>query len=181
VFSDRDAADEARRVAQHGFSFGPGVRTQVTRPGFRSFMTAPTAAMGTALLPHVDGWAERRREVVERYAAAFDGLPFVPRAERDAWHMFVLLPGDRDALRAHCSAEGVDTAAYYTALPEQPAWAGGGWSCPRAVELGRRATTLPLHPTLRADEVERVIEVVLSWPGWRRALDEPHARPHAAA
>lgn len=180
VFSDRDAADEARRVAQHGFSFGPGVRTQVTRPGFRSFMTAPTAALGTALLPFVDGWAERRREVGEAYAAAFAGLPQVPRAGRDAWHMFVLLPADRDAFRAHCSEAGVDTAAYYTALPEQPAWRGD-WDCPRAVAIGRRATTLPLHPTLTAAEVDRVIEVALSWPGWPSAHDERHGRPRAAA
>lgn len=181
VFGDSAAADEARRVAQHGFSFGPGVRTQVTRPGFRSFMTAPTAAMGTALLPHVDRWAERRREVGERYAAALEGLPQIPRAARDAWHMFVLLPGDRDAFRAHCSAAGVDTAAYYTALPDQPAWAGGGWSCPRAVELGRRATTLPLHPTLADGEVEHVVETALSWPGWPTGREAPLARPHAAA
>lgn len=181
VFGDRAAADEARRVVQHGFSFGAGPRAQVSRPGFRSFMTAPTAAMGTALLPYVDGWAERRREIGERYAAALEGLPQIPRAARDAWHMFVLLPGDRNAFRAHCSSAGVDTAAYYTALPDQPAWAGGGWSCPRAVELGRRATTVPLHPTLADAEVEHVIETALSWPGWPTGREGRLARPHAAA
>jgi dTDP-4-amino-4,6-dideoxygalactose transaminase len=179
VLSDRSAADDARRVVQHGFSFGPGVRAQVTKPGFRSFMTAPTAAMGTALLPFVDGWAERRRAVGERYAKAFEGLPQIPRADRDAWHMFVLLPHDRDGLRAHCAAAGVDTAPYYTALPDQPAWQGD-WACPRAVEIGRRATSLPLHPTLRPDEVEHVAETVLSWAGWQAGRAGRPAVPHAA-
>ncbi|HEX8648035.1 MAG TPA: DegT/DnrJ/EryC1/StrS aminotransferase family protein [Thermoleophilaceae bacterium] len=181
VFGDRAAAGEARRVAQHGFSFGPGPRTQVVRRGLRAFMTAPTAAMGTALLPHVDGWAERRREIGEAYAAGLAGLPQVPRAARDAWHMFVLLPRDRDGFRAHCSAAGVDTAAYYTALPEQPAWSGDGWECPRAVAIGRRATSLPLHPTLTGAEVRQVVDVALSWPGWRSELAAPPARPPAAA
>jgi dTDP-4-amino-4,6-dideoxygalactose transaminase len=179
--SDPGLADEARRVAQHGLSFGPGERSQVSRRGLRAFMTAPTAAMGTALLPFVDGWAARRREVGQAYAAAFEGLPQVPRAARDAWHMFVLLPDDRDALRAHCAGAGVDTAAYYPALPEQPAWSGRGPDAPRAVGLGRRATTLPLHPTLSDAEVSRVIEVVLSWPGWHSARAERLARPPAAA
>lgn len=181
VFTDRASADEARRLAQHGFGFGAGVRTQVARRGLRAFMTAPTAAMGTALLPHVDAWAERRREIGLQYADALAGIPQIPRAERDAWHMFVLLPGDRDAFRAHCSAAGVDTAAYYTALPEQPAWAGDGWDCPRAVEIGRRATSLPLHPTLTDAEVRHVAETALSWPGWRSVLAEPRVRPPAAA
>lgn len=180
VFSDRGAADEARRVAQHGFSFGAGVRTQVTKPGLRAFLTAPVAAMGAALLPHVDGWAERRREIGTTYARELGGLPQVPRAARDAWHMFVLLPEDRDGFRARCSAAGVDTAAYYTALPEQPAWAGD-WDCPRATWLGRRATALPLHPTLTDAEVARVVEVALSWPGWRSEPAAPPARPPAAA
>jgi dTDP-4-amino-4,6-dideoxygalactose transaminase len=144
-------------------------------------MTAPTAALGTALLPHVDGWAERRRAIGTAYASAFDGLPQVARAERDAWHMFVLLPEDRDGFRAHCSAAGVDTAPYYTALPEQPAWAGGGWDCPRAVAIGRRATSLPLYPALTDAEVAHVIEVALSWPGWPRERDALHAPPPAAA
>ena len=174
AFSDRAAADEARRVAQHGFGFGAGPRTQVTLPAFRSFMTAPIAAMGTALLPHVDAWAERRAAIARTYADAFADLPQLPRADRDASHMFVLLPPDRDAFRAHCGARGVDTAPYYTALPEQPAWAGD-WDCPRAVELGRRTTSLPLHPTLSAGEVGRVVDAVLSWGGWTREPALPHA------
>ncbi|MDQ3936284.1 MAG: DegT/DnrJ/EryC1/StrS aminotransferase family protein [Actinomycetota bacterium] len=175
VFAEREAADEARRVAQHGFSFGRGPRTQVTSPAYRAFMIAPIAAMGTALLPHVDGWAARRAEVGRSYAEAFAGLPQVARAERDAWHMFVLLPDDRDRLREHLADRGVESAAYYTALPDQPAWRGP--RCERAEWLGRRATALPLHPTLTDAEVARVTEAVLTWPGWTGA----RARPPAAA
>lgn len=181
AFAEEAAADEARRVAQHGFSFGAGPRVQVTHPAFRAFMTAPTAAMGTALLPHVDAWAARRAAIGAEYARAFAELPHLPRAERDAWHMFVLLPADRDGLRAHCSAAGVDTAAYYTALPDQPAWAGGGWDAPRAVALGRRATSLPLHPTLTDAEVQHVIATVSAWPGWRAERGAAPATPRAAA
>jgi dTDP-4-amino-4,6-dideoxygalactose transaminase len=181
VFSDGAAAGEARRLAQHGFSFGPGPRTQVARRGLRAFMTAPTAAMGTALLPHVDRWAARRREIGATYAKRLAGLPQIPRAARDAWHMFVLLPADRDGFRAHCDEAGVDTAPYYTALPEQPAWEADGWSCPRAVWIGRRATSLPLHPTLTDAEVRRVTDVALSWPGWRSEPGERPVRPPAAA
>jgi dTDP-4-amino-4,6-dideoxygalactose transaminase len=181
AFADRAAADEARRVVQHGFSFGSGPRVQVARPGLRAFMTAPIAAMGSALLPYVDGWAARRAEIGAEYARAFEGLPQVARAERDAWHMFVLLPPDRDALRAHCAKAGVATAPYYTALPEQPAWADGAGATPRAVALGRGATSLPLHPTLTDAEVRRVVDAVLSWPGWRAGRVAEPAPPRAAA
>lgn len=76
-------------------------------------------------------------------------------------YVYTLLCEDRDGLRDHLAAEGIDTHVYYPRiLPEQPAFApharpGGHW--PRAGEAARRNISLPLFPHLTDAHVEHVV------------------------
>jgi len=79
-------------------------------------------------------------------------------------YVYTLLCEDRDGLRDHLAASGVDTHVYYPrVLPEQPAFApyanrGGEW--PRARDAARRNISLPLYPHLTDERVEHVIAAV---------------------
>ena len=91
-------------------------------------------------------------------------LPPLPPGRRHVWHQYtVLLPegADRDAVRAHMAAAGVQTAAHYAALVwdhppyrDHPQVATD--ETPRAAEVARRCLCLPVHPGLKPRHVERV-------------------------
>ena len=112
----------------------------------------------------------RRTEICNRYSTAFSDLAetgvTAPPVGGDGRfpYVYTLLCRDRDGLRAHLAAAGVDTHVYYPrALPEQPAfapYAGAGRDPVHAREAARRNISLPLYPHLTDAEVERVVFAV---------------------
>jgi dTDP-4-amino-4,6-dideoxygalactose transaminase len=75
---------------------------------------------------------------------------------------------DREGLSAHLAARGVQTQALYPVpLHKQPAYAH--WEPAKAGSLVecerccREVLSLPVHPALHDEEVERVCAEVLAW------------------
>ncbi|MFL1378709.1 DegT/DnrJ/EryC1/StrS family aminotransferase [Nocardiopsis protaetiae] len=112
----------------------------------------------------------RRTAICDHYSAAFADLAdagvVAPPVGGDGRfpYVYTLLCEDREGLRAHLAAAGVDTHVYYPrTLPEQPAFAphaaaDGAW--PRAREAARRNISLPLYPHLTDARVEHVVAAV---------------------
>jgi dTDP-4-amino-4,6-dideoxygalactose transaminase len=133
------------------------------------------AVLRTALLPRLEEWTHRRRELAERYRGGL-GDAIVRWVEPAAgaesvWHLFpVRVPdGRRDELLAHLQANGVQAGIHYPGLiPEQPALAGREHRSFGELTNARRfcdeEISLPIHPLLRDDEIDRVIDVVNGWP-----------------
>jgi UDP-4-amino-4-deoxy-L-arabinose-oxoglutarate aminotransferase len=77
-------------------------------------------------------------------------------------------PGERDALLAKLGAAGIGTAVNYRAVhlltyfAETLAVPRG--SLPVAEEIGDRTLSLPMFPTLREDEQDRVVDAIVT--GW---------------
>lgn len=128
------------------------------------------AVLRSALLPRLDGYLDRRREVASRYADALAGTslrPIEPAGGESARHLFAVEVRDGDA--GHVAEElkggGVQVGRHYPFVcPEQPAVEGIGvtrGSLANARRLAERELSLPLHPYLEDDEVETVIEACL--------------------
>jgi len=174
-------ADRLRVLRDHG-ARKPYHHDEV---GINSRLDALQAAVLNVKLPHLDAWVEARRANAARYTALFTAagaarsvaeldsaaLPLVPPAEpnapaRHAWHQYVVrVPADcREALRAHLRERGIETAVYYpTPLHQQPCFAGvGAAALPATERATREVLALPLHPTLRPADVDRVAEEVIA-------------------
>jgi perosamine synthetase len=138
--------------------------------GFNYRLTDIQAALGSSQLTKLDGFLERRRELVARYDERLAGLgltlPVVPAGSRAAWHLYVVrLPLDRlavgrdevfRALRAENIGVNVHyipvhRLGYYARLVGQPAE-----EFPVAEDAFARCLTLPLHPGMSKDDVESV-------------------------
>ena len=64
---------------------------------------------------------------------------------------------DRDGLAAHLGSLGIDTGVHYReALCDAKAFAGNGDECPNASRRAARQLSLPIHPHLSGEQVERV-------------------------
>ena len=91
-----------------------------------------------------------------------DVQPLVERDPGHVYHLFVVRAQDREALRTHLQASGIETLIHYPlTLPQQPALAPfARAACPVAAEAATRVVSLPLHPRLTDAQVERICSAI---------------------
>lgn len=158
-----DVAEQARRLRQYGWE----AKYEVGQDGGRnSRLDELQAAFLRVRLAELDGWNERRRAVIARYAEAADGervrvLP-VTGADHVA-HLAVVVTQDRDAVAAAMRDANIQTDVHYP-LPDhqqKPFVADyAGLSLPVTEEMAGRILTLPCFPELGTHEIERVCAVL---------------------
>jgi dTDP-4-amino-4,6-dideoxygalactose transaminase len=155
--ADAELADRLRLLRTHG-SRGDYVHDAI---GLNSRLDELQAAVLRVKLPHLDAWNDRRRAHAARYRAAIRGgliAPVEVDGAHHVYHHFTVRSRARAALVARLEAAGIGSAIYYPRpLHEQPAyrrWARG--PLPEAERAAAEVLSVPVHPWLREDEVERV-------------------------
>lgn len=165
--SNAEVASAVRALRQYGW----GSKYEVVEPGGRnSRLDEVQAALLAVLLPGLDAANARRRAVLTRYvAAAPAGVSVVDAGEGSVAHLAVLLADDRDGLRAHLAGHGIAADVHYPILDnDQPAWRDQPYRlAPGGLPVSQRSVgrllTLPCFPEMRADEVDRVCDVLAAW------------------
>lgn len=146
---------------------GQGVY-DVTCLGFNYRMTELNAALGLVQLGKLAEWNARRKALSELYRERLDGsavtVPF--RRERLSSHHIqpVLLPepGQRDQVMAALRAVGIQTSFHYPPI-HRLTWyrdTFGEVSLPQTQSFAARELTLPLHPKMTQEHVERVVSAL---------------------
>ncbi len=148
---------------------------EVVAPGFKYNMTDVAAALGIHQLRRAWDFQKRRQQIAERYHEAFAGLPVrLPQTIRPedvhSWHLYVLqlqledLTITRDRFIELMSEAGVGTSVHFIPLHIQPYWRERyGFrpeDFPVALEVYRRAVSLPIYPKMTDADTQRVIEAV---------------------
>jgi dTDP-3-amino-3,4,6-trideoxy-alpha-D-glucose transaminase len=159
--SDDEVAERARTLRFHGSRD----KELFVAVGYNSRLDEMQAAILRVLLPHLDGWSERRRGVAGLYQAAGLGrhvrLPGVPGGAKPAWHLYVVAHPRADALIAELRELGIEARGYYrTPSHRQPAlepYVTREVSLVATDELARTNLALPMGPTLGRLEVEAVV------------------------
>lgn len=180
---DATLAERLRRLSLHGLSAAAWTRFSesgykhydVVELGWKDNMTDVMASIGIHQFAQVDAWRDRRREVWERYDAAFAGLgigtPPPPEPDRvHARHLYTILVDrercgvSRDELMARLHALGIGTGVHYIAVHLQSYYRNRfGFApsdFPNAQWISERTLSIPLTPHLTDDDVADVIEAV---------------------
>ena len=178
---DPEIAEFVRRVRLHGMSrdawrrYLPGSswRYTVDVAGLKANMTDVQAAVGRAQLGHLAEWQFRRAEIADRYDLGLAGIPGLvqparPSFGRHAWHLYVarVLPTfgiDRDEFIAALADRGVDCSVHFIPIHHQPYFLDLlgrhiAAEFPSSDATFRQIVSLPLHPGLSDEEVDRVCE-----------------------
>ncbi len=134
-------------------------------------MTEIAAAMGRAQFRRLDELNERRRRNAEYLSQRRKGVitPVEREGYRHVYHQYtVRVPQRRDALLEHLRERGIGTRIYYpTPIHQQPVYRKLGYEddLPIAQRLAAEVLSLPVHPSLTADELERIVESVSGFFG----------------
>lgn len=161
---DPELAERARELRD----YGRRGRHRHTAVGLNSRLDELHAAvLRSALLPRLNRFLARRREIASAYDDALaDGplRPLGPAGGRSARHLYPVevVNGEPAAIATRFEERGVSVGRHYPILcPDQPAVEGVGvvtGSLPVARRLAERELSLPIHPYLDDDEVAAVVE-----------------------
>jgi perosamine synthetase len=138
--------------------------------GFRYHMNDITAAIGRAQLARLKENGTKRAVIAARYRELLTGIPGLrvpppPPAEAEsANYLFHVLAERRDALAEALQERGVTVSVHYRPSTSFPIFAGSGASVPHAEAFFERELSLPMHPELREEQVERVAGAIRA--GW---------------
>jgi dTDP-4-amino-4,6-dideoxygalactose transaminase len=161
VTDDERIAEHARALRFHGSRD----KRSFEYVGYNSRLDELQAALLRLLLPELDGWCGGRRRAAEYYVAA--GIadqvspPATPAGIEPAWHLYVAMHAEPNALLARLREAGVEARSYYrTPLHRQPAMAPyvpAGLELPVTEELARSNLALPMSPVLTAEQAAEVV------------------------
>ena len=165
--ADAELAERARSLRD----YGQRERYEHADLGLNSRLDELHAAiLRSALLPRLDGWLERRREIARRYDEALFATalrPILARGGDSAHHLYPVevAEGEPGRVAERLRERGVGVGRHYPFLcPDQKAVQGRGAEVgplPVARRLAERELSLPIHPYLEDSEVEAVIDACL--------------------
>ena len=120
-------------------------------------------------LKYLDADNTLRRSIAMQYIEHIDNplltLPSTDYCHSSVHHIFPVLCSERDRLQQHLLNQGIQTMIHYPIPPHrQQCYADMGlMSLPITERIHSEELSLPLNPTLRQEEIERIIEAANSF------------------
>jgi dTDP-4-amino-4,6-dideoxygalactose transaminase len=163
VTADDEVARQVRLLRNQGME----VRYHNEIVGFNTRMTDIHAAIGRVQLTKLAGWTAQRQVNAAVLDAGLHGVK-IPKVAPGATHVYhqytIRVPGhDRETFVEQLSGRGVGTGVFYPVpnheLPSLAPYAVGV-DLPRTSLAAAECLSLPVHPSLSAQDLERIIEAV---------------------
>src|SRR5260370_24891421 len=165
VTNDSALAEYVAMLARHGGL----VKHQHFIEGINSRLDGMQAAILSAKLPHLSDWTNARQDAAKLYDASLNQIEdiVVPQVAADrthVYHLYTILHPRRDALAAHLSANGVQTAINSPfALPFLPAYRRLDHQpeqFPNAYRAQSKILSLPMFADITPEQQRMVIDLV---------------------
>lgn len=142
---------------------GMEARYQNEVVGLNNRMTDIHAAIGIAQLGKLRRWTEQRRENAQFLSSNLRGV-ICPTEALDAVHVFhqytIRVPDDRDGFAAALQQRGVGSGVYYPIPVHRLPSFGVDIDLPVTEQVASDCLSLPVHPSLSRDDLERIVEAV---------------------
>lgn len=176
--SDANLAKTIRMLRDHG----QNQKYFHEREGFNGRLDAIQAGILQIKLRRLANWNEGRREAASRYrdlfvASGSDLPPCEPDWATSVYHLFVIRVQDRSGLMQHLAQANIGTGIHYPVpLHLQNAYRILGYKegdFPVSESVAAEIVSLPMFPTLRPDQQERVAREVMNFLEMKQNAGEP--------
>ncbi|MER7416105.1 DegT/DnrJ/EryC1/StrS family aminotransferase [Micromonospora peucetia] len=131
-------------------------------------MTDVAAAIGRVQLRQLPDWTEQRRANAKFLDSRITGMVTPPVADsaRHVYHQYTVRVqgGNRDAAQQRLTELGIGNAVYYpTPIHRLKPYLGadgkpGPWDLPETERAAAEVVSLPVHPALSPEDLERIAE-----------------------
>jgi dTDP-4-amino-4,6-dideoxygalactose transaminase len=164
--NDFDFAEKCRLIRQHGMKR----RYYHDELGFNFRMTDVHAAIGLAQLQKLTRFNAARQANAAFLTERLVGVvaPVAPPGYEHIYHQYTIrVPdGRRDALQQFLQTQGIGTAVYYPVPIHQQTFyvnkLGYDLSLPETEKAAAEVLSLPVHPALTQEDLERIVTAVNS-------------------
>lgn len=146
------------------------------QPGFNSRLDTIQAAILKVKLKHLDEWNElrrRRASLYTRLLSQIDGIEpsYVEEYSKPSCNYYTIRLKDsrlnRDELRKHLEAKGIQTAVYYPlSLHLQEVYKSLGYKpgdFPQSELAQEQVLSLPMYPELSQGQIKEVVSVISNY------------------
>lgn len=165
---DRAVADRVRALGNYGSDY----KYHHIYKGNNSRLDEMQAAFLSVKLPHLDRMNADRRRIAGEYLARMHHpevvLPHVMEGVTPVWHVFGVRCARRDDLEAWLREKGIGTNKHYPIPMHLQAcyrdMLRKEGDFPLAEEISRTELSLPMYYGMTAEEVDRVIDAVNTFP-----------------
>lgn len=132
--------------------------------GLNNRMTDIHAAIGRVQLTKIDAWTQKRRENAAYLNANLDGVktPHVRPGAKHVYHQYtVRVAEDRDGFAAALNNEyQIGCGMFYPVPVHQLRPFETGANLPETDRAARECLSLPVHPSVSQDDLERIVAAV---------------------
>ncbi len=133
--------------------------------GYKYNGNAIMAAIGLVQLQYLDEENARRRQIVDMYNAAFEGVENIkivkaPYHDECSYHIYELIVPDREALLAELAKHEIYGGVHYRDNTEYSMYKYASGTCPYAHQVSQHIITLPMHMWLTDEDVQNIIAIV---------------------
>jgi len=182
VTDDEDLYNKMMLFRTHGITRNPELLSENQGPwyyeqidlGYNYRITDVQCALGSSQMEKINAFISRRREIVKMYNEAFSELdevitPFEPEYSNSGWHLYVIklktekLTVTRKEIFEALLAENIGVNVHYLPVYLHPYYKNLGYKkglCKNAEELYERMISLPIHPSMKDEDVKDVIVAV---------------------
>lgn len=167
---DEELAVYTRRIRFNGEDRATG---EYFHHGYTALLdNVQAAVLDFKLTRHFQDWIDHRRAIAELYRKGLTGvgdlaLPhFAAPGHYDNYQNYVIRTRQRDALRAHFKAEGVETLVHWARpMWEHKALDLGVPDLPETLAISREVISLPMSAETTPEQVEIVVAAARSFFG----------------
>ncbi|OYU85252.1 MAG: UDP-4-amino-4,6-dideoxy-N-acetyl-beta-L-altrosamine transaminase [Flavobacterium sp. BFFFF2] len=148
----------------------PGWYMEMQQLGYNYRFTDFQAALGISQLSRANFGLEKRRSIAQKYEECFSQSPTILGqsgvVQGHAYHLYIIEVADRLGLYNYLRQHHIFAQIHYIPCHLMPYYKQFGWKVgdmPHAEQYYKNCISLPMFPTLTAEEQDFVIEKVTSF------------------
>jgi perosamine synthetase len=132
---------------------------EVKEVGNNYYMNEISASIGLIQLNKLRGLNKIRKLIAKRYSEEIHVNEKMPYDKNCSYHLYWILVKNRKELREKLSNSGIETGMHYKPIHSFKYYKSK-ISLPVTEKVGKQIVTIPIHPNLKNNEINRIINLV---------------------